>query len=472
MLHFEPYSPEALKKALPYIRQSPYPCSDVSAGMLFMWQEGADVRLCVWHDTFLIREDYGDQNAFSWPYGADPDGMLRELAAYARENSLAMRFFAVSPGLLEEIRADGRFGSVSAACDPRWSDYLYSFEDAATFRGRKFSGQRNHINRFVRRYGEPAVRFLRAEDVPRVQAMLSAYEQEHPDGNALERMELRKTRELLLHTEELDLPAACLTVGEEIAAFSIGEIIGDTLIIHVEKALKRFEGAYPAMYRGFVRLVWEKLGHPLRLVNREDDSGDPGLRISKRQYQPVGLVDKYLVRLDSPAAALEAVPVLRAGKVVLTPFREEDKAAYLRLNTDAENNRWWGYDYRKDMKITGPVDENTFFDAVRFDMRVGDSVNFAIRLEEDGGMIGEVLLWRFTLAGTAELGCRLFPQYQGRGYGRAAFSAAADFAGDALGQKTRARCFLENAASRRMIEASGFRCVRQDDVYYYFERPE
>ena len=84
MLTFEPYSMDALRRALPYIRQNPSRCCSVSAGYLFMWQEGADVQLCVWHDTLMVRHDLGDQPAFSWPIGADPDGMIDELIAYNR----------------------------------------------------------------------------------------------------------------------------------------------------------------------------------------------------------------------------------------------------------------------------------------------------------------------------------------------------------------------------------------------------
>ena len=43
--------------------------------------------------------------------------------------------------------------------------------------------------------------------------------------------------------------------------------------------------------------------------------------------------------------------------------------AYLSLNTDVENNRWWGYDYREDVSITGPVDEDTFYDSVQCYLR-------------------------------------------------------------------------------------------------------
>lgn len=470
MLTFEPYSFDALKRARPYISQCPYLCNDLSTGTLLMWQEGTNVQFCIWHGTFVIRQDVGDQPAFSWPYGADPDGMIDELMIYVRENNLPLRFFAVDAETLEVIHEDKRFISVNAATDSRWSDYIYSFESAATFQGKKFSGQRNHVNKFRRLYGEPIVRNLDAEIRPRVHEFLNRYVAEHPDAKALERIELERTRLLLDRFDELGLYAAYLTVGDEIAAFSIGEIIGDMLIIHVEKALTRYEGVYPTMYQSFVRFVGENTDQPMRLVNREDDSGDPGLRTSKQQYHPIGMVDKYLVHVDSPAAYIKPLPVLTASGVVLTEIRRGDRPAYYRLNTDVENNRLWGYDYRDDPNITGPIDEDTFYDSVHYDMRVGDSINFAIRLSEDGDMIGEAVLYRFTSGGFAEAGCRIIPEHHGHGYGKAAYGALVAFAENQLGLKVVARCFHENLPSYRMITDTGFHVVSKDEQFFYFER--
>lgn len=472
MLHFEPYSIDSLKKAIPYLRKSPYHCSDLSAGWLFMWQPGMNIQFCVWHDTFTVRRDIGEQPAFTWPYGADPAGMVQELQKYTLENDMPLRFCSVNAETLDEIQKGGYFPSLRAAADARWSDYFYSFEAAATFHGKKFSGQRNHINKFHKLYGEPDVRPMVPEDRPEITKLLDEYEQAHSGGNAMERIELQRTKEILNAYEELGLYAACLRVGGELAAFSIGEVVNDMLIIHVEKALTRFEGVYPTMYQSFVRLVGERCEREILYINREDDSGDPGLRTSKRQYHPIGMIDKYLLHVDSPADRAWPLPVLRAGGVVLTELRESDREAYLRLNTDVENNRWWGYDYREDAGITGPIDENTFYDFVQYDMRVGDSINFAVRESEFGPMIGEGILWHFTGNGRAEAGLRLMPKYHGKGYGRTAYTALADYAEQQLGLKVVARCYLPNLPSYGMITGSGFHVVKQDEEFYYFERPE
>ena len=470
MLEFKPFNIAALKQeVLPYIQTKPSFCSDISAGYLLMWYEDENMMYCIEDDTLVIRQIIGEQPAFSYPVGAHTDGMLQKLKEYVYQNHLPLRFFAVDDNTLEIIRADKNLQPAMWSYERQWSDYLYSFEEAMTFKGKKYSGQRNHINKFKRLYGEPNIRFLTADDKRQVETLLKEYEKDHRDRRGIEQTELESTKKLLEVYADLGFYAAGLFIEQKLAAFCIGEVVGDTLLIHIEKALRRYDGIYPTIYCGFVNLISQTITHPLKYVNREDDAGDPGLRTSKMQYKPVQIVNKYLVHINSPATKMKPEILLPAGEVVLTEFREGDKQAYFALNTDEKNNRYWGYDYEAELGITGTVNEDTFYDGLVYDNKAGDSINFAIRLSPNGELIGETILWNFTLDGTAELGCRLFPKYQGKGYGKAAFSATADFARNLLNLKVISRCYRQNAASYRMITAAGLSKTREDKDFYYFE---
>ena len=463
---FIPLTDKSLRDMLPVIRSSPYLCSDFSAGMLKMWYMSEDTYFCRMGGTYSVRCVFDEDEVFLWPFGKDADAMVDELIKYCAQRGELLRFFCADLDLVEKMRRDPRFGTVSASYDIKWSDYLYDFESALTFRGKKFSGQRNHINRFVRLYGEPDVRKLKKEDEESVKRMLELYKTEHGGMSQLEENELRHTYQLLENMEELDLIGARIVIGGETAAFSLGEAVGDMLVIHVEKALRKYDGIYPAMYRGFVRLAADE-GFSPRYVNREDDSGDAGLRTSKQQYRPVRRAHKNLVTVDSPAALMDRGIVLRGKKCALTFFRPEDREAYLLLNTDHENNAMWGYDYREDPYLTLPPDEDTFYDSAMRDIDAGESFNFAVREREDGPMTGEVILWHFGGDGSVEIGCRVFPAYQGRGMGSEAFRLAALFARDA-GLSPNAKCFRANAASFRMIKNAGFEQTGEDGEYFYF----
>ncbi|MBP5313749.1 MAG: GNAT family N-acetyltransferase [Eggerthellaceae bacterium] len=471
MLNFEPYTVETLEKYLPYIRRSTSHCSEFSAGSQFMWNEGVEISYCLWNDTFVMSQLLGGQRAFSWPIGKDPDGMIDKLLVYTKQNHLPLRFFAATEDVVEKVKSDPRLAPASFDFDVRWSDYVYSFEEAHNFAGKKFAGQRNHINKFVRLYGEPDVRVLSAKDKPKLDKMIAEYERQHATRNTMEQMELSHAKELLSSFERFGLIGACLYVKDDIVAVSIGEVIGNMLLIHIEKALKEYEGAYPVMYRGLVRKTRELLGHPLVYINREDDSGDIGLRTSKRQYHPVFMLNKYVIHINSPVAQIKQLPVLESNRVVLDEIKETDKEAYLELCSDVENNKYWGYDYREDPYVTGPLTPDTFYSSMAYDMRIGDSLNFAIRLGHEGDLIGECILWNFSQAKDAELGCRLIPRYHGLGYGKEAFGLAASYAKEVLGLNVNARCFKENEASRRMILDNDFVEINEDETFYYFKQP-
>ena len=63
----------------------------------------------------------------------------------------------------------------------------------------------------------------------------------------------------------------------------MAERCGETLHVHIEKALYGYEGVYPATVQEFARCF---AVDGVRYLNREDDAGDRGLRTSKLQYLP------------------------------------------------------------------------------------------------------------------------------------------------------------------------------------------
>ena len=63
----------------------------------------------------------------------------------------------------------------------------------------------------------------------------------------------------------------------------------DTVVIHVEKANGLINGLYGAINQEFLLHAWPDAA----FVNREEDTGDEGLRKAKLSYHPVELVKKY-----------------------------------------------------------------------------------------------------------------------------------------------------------------------------------
>jgi hypothetical protein len=84
-----------------------------------------------------------------------------------------------------------------------------------------------------------------------------------------------------------------VTVEGAVRAFAVGERLNrETAVCHFEKADYFMEGLSQLVNREFARLLFTGC----RYINREQDLGEPGLRIAKLSYHPAELVKKFRVR--------------------------------------------------------------------------------------------------------------------------------------------------------------------------------
>ena len=83
----------------------------------------------------------------------------------------------------------------------------------------------------------------------------------------------------------------CLYVNGKMSGFTAGEIIDDTLYVHIEKASTDIRGAYQILVKEFAKMHKDSA----IFINREEDMGDEGLRKSKLSYNPCTLIPKYTI---------------------------------------------------------------------------------------------------------------------------------------------------------------------------------
>ena len=345
-----------------------------------------------------------------------------------------------------------------------WRDYVYYRQDLQLFAGRRYSGQRNHINKFRSKWPEAEFRPLTTADYPAIDAFWADFEAEFPKiGNSKAKAELELAKKMLRMLDKKWFVAGGMFDGDKLIALSLAEQCGETLIIHIEKALYSYTGVYPTLVQAFA----DAFGQDCQWLNREDDAGDRGLRTSKLQYGPAKLASKYrFVAQNELQRNVDAIPTLKTERLTLSALTEQDIPAYNALVLDGERNRWWGYD---DVGGLGaPVEERSFFEVARRDFENRLAINFAVRL--DGKLIGEAVLYNFDYRGGAELGCRIDSAYAGHGYGTEAFAAVAKWALYKL-RLTRvvAKCYKENEASFRML-SSCMRKTGEDETFFHFEK--
>lgn len=464
MLTFHHVNVRNALKLRRYYKNCTHRLCEYSVGTKLMWRQHTSPLFAEAEGCLIVKHTYCKKPYFDFPVPMTPDGdvtkALDAIDAWCVENGVTPNFLTVPEEKLPVLTE--RYPLLTTDCNRIWCDYLYHAADLITFAGRKYSGQRNHINKFKKLYPDAFFRPITPEDAETLDRFWTEFHKVFNKDSSLARKELCYARKLTEQIGKSWCLAGAIELHGEFIAISLAEICGDTLVCHIEKALPQYEGIYPTMVQAFAA----HFGKDCTYINREDDGGDRGLRTSKTQYLPVALGKKYKVETAAELSRLVALPTISTERLVLSELTRADIPVYNRLCLDDDRNRYWGYDYRKDLK--GQPTENYFYRVAQIDFKHRLAANFAIRL--DGQLIGEAVLYHFDGKGNAELGLRILPEFAGHGYGREAFEAVANWSLYDLGiTALQAKCYHENESSQKMLSA----CMRpkgQDETFLYFEK--
>ena len=159
---------------------------------------------------------------------------------------------------------------------------------------------------------------------------------------------------------------------------------------------------------------------------------------------------------------------LRTARLTIGDITPNDKENYLKLYIDDDLNKWWGYDYREDLKESAPT-ADYFYNFQNSLKDKKEEYSLAVRL--DGVMIGELVLHNFDYFGGVEIGFRFFREHHGKGYATESAARVIEYAVNTLGAKTvKSRCYKQNAPSRKLIERLGLKLYAENETHYFFKK--
>lgn len=302
MLEFSPLQLSDLPKLRDFFKYSGSRVCDTTPGTVFMWRDMYHTEYAIEGGSLYFKVDVPDQGpTFTLPLGGGRLEHFRNIAQYCCHHRIPLSFFPVPKDELERMQD---YFPNSAATDVRDSfDYLYNAETLQYFKGKKLAGQRNHVNRFLKTYGNWSFRVMTEDDLPLVKAFLARYtaKQDKPAASFYE--DIAKSIEVLDNIQIYGFFGGILLVEGQIVGFALGEVVGDTMFTHIEKADREVLGCYQMLVSQFAQ---QFAGGDVAFINREDDAGDLGLRTSKLSYKPIALLEKYLVTIESPCGAISA----------------------------------------------------------------------------------------------------------------------------------------------------------------------
>ena len=451
---------EILKDFLPKAEIS---FCDISLGIKYMWRDDFVIEYAIFNDTIIMKETTPEYaNAFYYPIGADVNGALVQIEEYAKHKNIPLKFCCLDNFTVAKL--SNRYSAVSISNDRNWSDYIYDAEKFKTYSGKKFSGQRNHVNKFKRLYPDYKFKVIEKQDFPRIQTFLNEFSSKNEFMAWTEEIEQRKVFDLVESMFDLQQVGGLIEIDGKVVAFSLGEVVNGVLIVHIEKALKSYEGVYPTMAQEFARAF---AGDKIKLINREEDCGDEGLRISKLQYQPIEVKEKNFMLVHTLFDSIVPPVNIQSERLTVSEILPSDAKDYQRLYLDDELNKWWGYDYREDLGENAPTAEY-FYNFQNQLKEKKEEYSFAVK--ENGVMVGELVLHNFDFVGGVEMGFRFFKDCQGKGFATESALALKSFVKEELRAKTlKSRCFKQNIQSANLIKRLGLKKTREESTHYYFE---
>ena len=189
-------------------------------------------------------------------------------------------------------------------------EYVYDMNELVELKGKKFHKKKNLFNQFIK--NDYIYKNIDISIIPDILKFEDKWEkvekesqnEEHDesieafDKDKIATHEIRAEADMMMIHSILSnwndikgIKGGALILDDKIVAYTIAcDSMRDTLVIHSERGDKEYRGSYQAINKLF---LMHNQDSAYKYVNREQDTGDMGLRRAKMSYNPVHFVEKY-----------------------------------------------------------------------------------------------------------------------------------------------------------------------------------
>ena len=297
-LKFKPVEAEDIMEMIPLFCQRPNKTCDSVALDSFIWRY-------YYHVEFTIR----DGKAIQWLM--EENGIKHSAMPMCKEEDLPHYFYEMVEYFNKVLKCPFKIYLADEEAveylklkesedfvvteQEDLKDYLYDGDALRSLSGKKLHKKKNHLNAFLKEYeGRYEYRRLCCSDRGDVWEFLDKWrEQKGDDVEEHLDYEVTGIHEILKNCSFLNVRMAGVYIDNKLEAFTIGSYndLEDMAIIHIEKANPEIRGLYQFINQQFLIHEFPEV----KLINREDDLGQEGLRRAKMSYNPCGFARKYLI---------------------------------------------------------------------------------------------------------------------------------------------------------------------------------
>lgn len=276
-----------------FLKNFKFSTSEYNFTNLFMWRNYCSIQYTILHDTLILKKIGFDNSCyFLQPIGYDINNIeyiLSEIEKYKKNNNMKYLFREAEKNFIVDL--DKLFPRKYEFYEDRDNfDYIYKSRDIINLKGKKFHSQRNHYNYFSKHY-DYYVTPINKTIIDNCIALAEKWYKNNNEDYLLYN-ELQAIKELLRNYDKFDFDCMAIYVDGDIEGFTIGEKINnDMALIHVEKANQNIKGLYNFINKSFIEIYYSDVPY----INREEDLGNPWLRMAKQSYKPVWLEKKYSI---------------------------------------------------------------------------------------------------------------------------------------------------------------------------------
>lgn len=262
-------------------------------GTYFVWSECYGTKIHMDENFALIKTEKNALNYY-FPVGKLSDEELKKAIHYMIEDckNNNQKDFKIARLNKEDVQSLGRImpGEFEINETRERFEYIYNSEDLANLKGKKYHGKRNHVSKFKNLYD-----WTYEKIVPEKKEIYMNFFEKWFEKNSEKEgtdfiEEFKAIKKSFENYEKLEFEGGTILVDGQIVACTIGEKINnDNFVVHFEKALTEFEGAYTIINQEFSKTLEQRF----KFINREEDLGIEGLRKAKLSYKPFLLLEKY-----------------------------------------------------------------------------------------------------------------------------------------------------------------------------------